>query len=267
MKAIIVVFLSALTCFSQPFTFTDPAFRCDTIPATSGSWNPTNNADGTFPYAWYVGDWATITNESGVLTNWQNLVSIYFNLTNNAASGTALPVVSGTLNNHKYVTFDGVNDYLFSQSVTNTQPFEIVALLNYVYAAASSYKGLWEGYGNAGGSARRTDANNLVAVGASTLTDGFMATNTWLIVDIVYNQSSSYIYTNGVLAKSGNVGTLNLNGFHLASISGGNSTYCSPIKVAEVFIYGNTNGTSVLPGTNATYRANLSTYLTNKYGL
>ena len=87
-------------------------------------------------------------------------------------------------------------------------------------------------------------------------------TNVWLVMDVIYNGTSGLVYTNGVLAASGNIGTkacTNLVLNNANTLANG-----AAMNLAEMITWG---GGASIPGTNSTARAQLYYYLTNKWGV
>ena len=236
-------------------------------PATSApAFSPTNIA-GVQNLSWWVADNITGTNSGGSISNWADAGASPMPLTNLAAS-TSWPVISNSfLNGHAIAHFDGVADYMKSVNYTSAQPHEVIIVANWWGASALDY--YFDGIDATKHHYLRYNPPFLAFKGGTdqnvTPTLPF---NQWWIIDVLFNGTSSGVFTNNVSIGPRNAGTVVNQGIVLGAIGAVNGYY-GPIDVAEVLTYGGTLGTVDTAGTFATSadRTAIYSYLTNKYNI
>jgi hypothetical protein len=162
------------------------------IHAASGgsAFTPTNH-DGSTAKSYFLADALS----SSPVATWPD-TSGGFNLT---ASGSAEPtLVTGGVNGHNYVSFDGVANYMKNTSYSCNQPHEIDMVCNMVsFGGSSAY------YFDASGNTPRqagyisSGSDKATAGSVVTITPNF-PTNNWVVRSWVFSGSMLTVYTNGV---------------------------------------------------------------------
>lgn len=222
----VILLLSCLSCFAQ-FEMTDAAFNVPATVATGTPFTFTNIAN--CKSWWYGEDW--VTNSSG--ESWPDRSTNGYTLTQTTKTGN---IGTNYLDGKKVIDFNGGNfGIMTSTAYTNAQPATVVMLIKSPGAPNSSRI---FGMSAAGADFRVVNSPSFGGTlsGGSYNVECRLQTNVWKVVEIVWNSTSSKIYTNGVLASSGNAGTVAIDSARL----GGYTDYaaCGPITYAEVASFG-----------------------------
>lgn len=263
--------LSAFACLGQAFTMKDTAFLGNAIPKATGVTTTPTNLVGFPSLAWYVASDFT-TNATPLYISWPDRWTNGWALTN---AGFADPVtnlvlrVPGGLNGKDYLLFPGTNaaNCLISANYTSQQPHEIVMVMN--ATNARQFNVLFDGWNSATFDNKfypfyDTSGMGLKIGGASAVFAGFMTSNKWQVVDVIFNGADSRVYTNNVLAGTVNPGTAGSSGLIISGAVTLTSDREFTGGIAEIACYG---GGNPIPGTNTAARTALFNYLTNYYGL
>lgn len=162
--------------------------------------------------------------------------------------------ITGAIDGHPCVRFDGSNDYLISGAWSYNQPFCISLVLK---RYNNTFKYIYSSIDNFGAAMFQADgaSNDLVTMYAGSGSgdpSGAIDSGVWYLVTAEYNTTSSKIYENGTqVGSTGNPGSQNGNGFLLGNRY--DLSLPSQIDVAAVVIY------------LTTERSNVETYLLAEY--
>lgn len=276
MKSIILVLLiSCHACFAQSFGKNIAFLGASVVKYSSGgggaAFSPTNVAG--YPYlGWWCVSSNYVTNSS--IATLSDLGTNSWNLTNQAATTRWPQSVASDLNGYRTLSFDSTlnTEYLVSTLYTSKMPHEVVMVVKPL--DDQNGERLFDG---------RVDPNRhtfnigsttnlLVQDGNSSISAGAMSLvkSKWFVFNAIFADSThAAIYTNGVLAASGNPagGTVNMGGLVLsgdASLSSG-----TIMHFAEMASYSTNLG--AIDSSLGTYcsgaRSNIVWYFTNKYNI
>lgn len=239
---LLTLLLLVATAHGQNMLVGNGAFEIQVAPAAT--FNPTNIAG--YPIAGY---WDTsvvgLSTNAGVV-QWPDLSTNGFTLTNVTTARFPITIYGG-LNGSNTISFtNAATVYLQSALLSNAPNCDVVLL-----CAHWRYMANKRIYSSFDGSYRSrlvyTDPNHNSMYGWGTQLHGgdlFPTNGTWQVLHDVYNGASSAMYTNNVLAYSGNSGAppaTNYVGFVLnAAVNGGSSGW---MEVVEAIVY-NTNLTA-----------------------
>ena len=190
-----------------------------------------------------------VTNVSGKISIWKD----FSGKGNNAiqSDANAQPtLVNNTLNGYPIVQFDGSNDYLLINTIAQSQP--ITAFV--VWHNTSGDGTVWD-------ATNRFLFRNYAGTGGITAQSGvdlsYSKSSPFTILSsVIYYGTSGYLYENGILKVSGNIGTTPINGLILG-INPSLSGVALNGYIAEIILYG-----SALTDAN---RKTVENYLHKKY--
>jgi hypothetical protein len=156
--------------------------------------------------------------------------------------------------------FRGTGGSGASEPATNwAQPYWIFSVTRATNSGASNGDFREVSFsGNSGGGVMVTNGFFYAATGVSTpINSGYNYTNRWALISICMSNTTSYIFTNGVLAASGNAGAGTMgNPFYLNSIA---SQYIFRGFLADLLVYARSLTPSEVDS--------ISTWLMTKYAL
>lgn len=227
-------------------------FKVVPVVGVDGWGTPLNNSDGTVALAWYVAD-----DVSGTVTSWMDKGSNGWHLTN-SLSGKSPAVITAGLNGHNFIVFDGVDDFLKSESFTDSQPNEYVFVASLTNGANQIY------FDCADGGNRQLFFQDANFDAGSSVTLAGTVYSKWIVFDLIFNGASSAGYMTNILSASGNTGANSQGGFTLGGRFGLDAGRFANLAISELIVYG---GPGFVPGTNVAWRSNAFSYLTNKYAL
>jgi hypothetical protein len=217
-------------------------------PSASGSYNPTNNSDNVTPDYWvYANDVS-----SSPVSSWPDRTTNGINLS--AATTERPALITSGLNGLNYIAFDGTQNRMKNTVYQQAQPNEIVFVAAFTNTGNTFFFDCTNGsaahyYGLIGNAYRIS--------GGSQQDVGIFVTNKWMVLDVVFNDASSAIYTNNV--SVGSISALGTNPQSGIEIGTGIDVFFGNVAFAEILGYKAVLGT--------TARLNLFNYLTNKYVL
>lgn len=186
-----------------------PFFRSSSAPAAAIT--PTNLPGGFSAYTWYEPSISGYVTNTGVatLSNLTSFGSVY-DLTNSTAA--AFPVKqTAMLNALDTLYFSGAGSppRLFAKSWSNTSPFEVFVVLSITNTGS---KVILRDTNDGGALATNlwsfSQGNTTMSLsqGATSIT-GAPITNKYVVLDLVYSNANSFIYTNNIQSKTGAAGT------------------------------------------------------------
>jgi len=265
----------ALSCRAQ-FTINDGNLTGQLTPGPitgGGGLNDVTNLVG-YPALsfWLPGTSTYHTNGTGPYTCWLDDLMGKYSLgpPTNTYHTTYFPFRTiGGLNGHDVLTFNNIGSYppyLFSNNLTNTQPWELLIVARYTGSATPAQN---QNLATSSGAptvwmiATQSTANLIVNESGVYQTDGAIPVSSWVIYDFVMSGANSAIYTNGILALSGNFGANALNGMTIGS--GGITGWIG--DVAGIVMYTNGTGAGGIPGLDGTARAKVYNGLKFYFGL
>lgn len=185
----------------------------------------------------------------------------HYDLTNAFPGGGQPTALTNSLNGHTTVSFDGVNDFLWSVPYTNQQPAEwwLVMKSTQPQAQCSFISG-----GNASFKPRLQSISSGPYVfyqyaGTNVLGPDSIAasSNRWLIFTVVWDGGNSSVLTNNVLYFSGSAGLMTCSQLLVGSDAG--PSLSARFELAELATF---NGTNTPASRTALYNG-----FKNKYGL
>lgn len=249
--------ISLLVLLGAP-AWANPIFFGHNQFASAASFSPTN-ISGVASLAWYEPHTSGLQTNSGVVTL-KDLFTNGYDLTNATAAYCFPTRIAAGLNSRDIVRFDGVSNFLRSVSFTVSQPNEIVIVLNDKQALDSVSKYIQNSV-TATKQLIRHSVNNFSFNAGSSVNGTTAITNKWIVLDALFNGASSVMYTNQVVAASGNAGANALGGITIAGADNLANTAFFQMDVAEIICYSASLGSAAW----STARSNLYCYLTNKY--
>jgi hypothetical protein len=179
-------------------------------------------------------DLATITDDSGVASQWDNQVTGVGDFT---GITTARPTTGvATVNGRNTLGFDGVNDQMtLDMGSTYTAPHSIYVVTHFVGTPAANADIVGMSDGLIAMRPRWTDGDGHFVNGGSTLSDsGPLSADTTYVWGYTINGASSVMRVNGD-ETAGNAGSNNLrNTFRLGT---SNSSQFVAMKACAVLIY------------------------------
>jgi hypothetical protein len=162
------------------------------------------------------------------VTTWPSIVGSHVM----AATGGPLLKTDGT---KKWVETDGVNDHLSDDTLDRTQPACMVVVAKLVVNGTGKYivSGTSAAFHSLG-----TDASgdaNFQTYAGTALAATVVSDANWHVFIASVNGASSELMIDGVVARTGNAGALQADGFRIGS-SPGLGTF-SAVGVAEAIVY------------------------------
>lgn len=259
-----ILLLSLLTCIGsdpRPFTFSDQAFL--QVLTTDETTLGTNSLNGYPALSLYYPN--TYVTNGGNTVSMTDAGPFAWHCTNSADANYWPTLTPNAVNGYPSLGFDGISNYINSVNYTSSLPHEIVmvcaltnqAVNNILFSGTSStpYNQFY-----VFGSGFRL----AIYAGSGSPTYFYSQTNKWMVVDCIFTgDANSSIYTNNVLAGSGDCGNLTMRGLNLGSARQHTFAF-SKMAVALLVSYG---GGNAIPGTNATARTQLYGILTNQFKL
>jgi len=135
------------------------------------------------------------------------------------------------------ITFDGVDNYLKTNSFTLEQPETVYLLGKQITHPSSGLPRIWDGGTLTSGAMVQIGSSPSITAGAPntlpTISD--WAIDTFAVVVVVYDGVSSLIQVNEETPSTGNTGTRDMNGFTLGAHA--NAGAFSNIAVKEAILY------------------------------
>lgn len=171
----------------------------------------------------------------------------------------AATAISPSLTSTGLLFTASASQYLRNTNYSASQPHEVVIVMQSLTATNLTFKRFYSGTDSTGSSIHtlsQSTANSFRGAAGAAIDFMTAKTNALLVIDIVYDNTRGRIYTNGVLAASGSIGTAADVGMTVAASYdlAGNST----MIMREMVTYSATN--SVLS------RSNLYHYFKNIKG-
>ena len=212
--------------------------------------------------AWFdADDSGTIIESGNSISQWNDKSGNGNNVTQATSSNQPL-TNTNTINGKNVITFDGLNDYLKRATWTGgviAQPNTAFVVFKFDINAART---IFDG--SSSGTERhiiRTASSSTISIWAGAVTVltssdvGSLAVPR--LITAVYNSTSSEIYMEGTLEKTGDSGSFSMQGISLGS----NWDVALPFDgdIAEVIIYNKL--------LNTTERQQAEAYLTTKWGI
>lgn len=194
-------------------------------PPSALDFTPTNLPGGLSASGWWEPSRSYTTNGSvGTLPNLTS-IGAGFNLTNGSA--TPIPPLRQVAAQNGLDTLffnDGANNFLLCTSYTSSQPHEVFMVLSITNAASATF--VFGGV-NGGAQYHRLEHNQAAEkkfrLGGGGVADSVVAldlTNQFFVLDIVWSNLSSTIYTNNSLALVVNGGSAAAGGITLGAHNG-----------------------------------------------
>jgi len=257
---ILFLMLCTMTASAQ-LNLNNPAFLGSCLRQSSGFF-PTNLPGGISAYGWWEPSRAYVTN--GTVGTLPNLTSIgsAFNFTN----GSAVPVPPirqvAALNGLDTLWFmNSQNNFMLCQSYTSAQPHEVFMVFAITNVASSVFP--LSGFVTGGSSYHRflhnSASNKKFSIGSGGAGDAVVSqdiTNAYFVLDLVFSNANTTIYTNGTKALTVSAGTSVAAGLCLGANDGS-------AKPAMSFA-GMCTFTNIL---DTTGRSNTTFYWRNRFGI
>lgn len=258
MVKLLALLLSACACFGQAFTLQDTAFLGNAIPKISEPTTfPTNLPNAVSISWWKASDYVT---NAGVKTIADSGPGGY--TITNTTGGDDFPVNGGTLNGITVLEMwiGGSSSHLRNLSYTSSQPHTVCLIIKdesfdninmYFFDSCNSGARNYL-FSSLGGQPKRMTMDSGTEVYST-----YLNTNTWVLVECLFNDASSQMWTNGVSSAAAAAGGSSaINGFTLnGNFNTFNGTKC---RFAEAMTYST--------AFTAADRNYISNYVRGKYG-
>jgi len=228
-------------------------FWAPTGSQTSGSTDVTNPIPALAPVAWYRYGRGIVLGGSGV-RRWKDQSGNGRDLLQNIDTNRPVAQSDGS------ILFDGVDNFIKSEAFTLIQPTTVYALVKQVTWANGDT--LFDGDTTQSGRIYQDTATP--DLGGTSNGANFFARNSNLtlgnygVISVVWNGAASILQVNNTTPITSNAGAGSMGGFTVGSIGAGTSLWAN-IQVKEAVIFSSAH--------NATTRALVIDYLTNKVGL